>query len=83
MNETTTISVILTLAFADATSRNMKFNGVDQEASYNVKSKVLAINANMPAAFKTTFVSDNGAECTMISKAQKVVTREEVIYSAN
>lgn len=76
-------SVILTLAFADATSRNFKFNGVDIEERVNVPTKVKAINANMPAAFKTTFVSATGAECTMISRAQWIDTREEVIYSAS
>lgn len=77
------ISVIVTLAYADATVRNFKFNGVDAEALDGMKAKVLAINANMPAAFKTTFVSSTGAECTMISKLQHVETTEEVIYSAS
>lgn len=78
----TTYSVILTIAFADATDRSFRFNGVDQSQFSQVASKVQAINANMPANFKTTFVSANGAEATMISKAQWIETSEEVIYSA-
>ena len=77
------ISVIITLAYSDASTRNFKFNGVDYDALSGMKAKVLAINANMPAAFKTTFVSETGAECTMITKLQHVETTEEVIYSAS
>lgn len=76
-------SVVLTLAFSDATSRNFTFNGVSDEARPAVKAKVRALNASLPAAFATTFVSSAGAPCTMISKAQIVVTQEEVIYSAS
>ena len=82
MNETT-ISVTITLAFADATSRNFKFNGVTSEAVDNMSDKVRIINANMPANFATTFVSDNGAQCVMISELKSVKTTEEVIYSAS
>ncbi len=83
MEETT--SVTITLAFADATSRNFKFNGVDRTSeAYNLmKSKVMTINANMPAAFASTFVSDSGAQCIMISGLKSVTTQEEVIYSAS
>ncbi len=83
MNDTV-ISVIITLAFADATDRRITFNGIDPEYDLlDAKAKVLALNANMPAAFKTTFVSANGAECVMISKLQSVETTEEVIYYAS
>lgn len=78
----TTHAVILTIAFADATDRSFKFNGVDQEQFQYVADRVRAINANIPANFKTTFVSANGAEATMISKAQWIETTEEVIYNA-
>jgi len=81
--ETSTFSVILTLAYADATTRNFKFNGVDPEIFPYPVNKVKQINADMPAAFKTTFVSKNGAECTMISRLQGITTSEEVIYSAS
>lgn len=75
--------VVLTLAFRDATDRNFKFNGVDQSALADVKSKIQAINDDMPPYFAHTFVSDSGAECIMISAAQIITTEEEVIYSAS
>lgn len=77
-----TRQVVLTLAFADATDRNFKFNGVEDSAVPAMKGKILRINENMPESFKTTFVSDNGAQCIMISAAQVILTEEEVIYSA-
>ncbi len=78
----TTRQVVLTLAFRDATDRNFKFNGVEESVVVDIKSKVNAINDNMPPYFAQTFVSDNGAECIMISGAQVITTEEEVIYSA-
>lgn len=78
-----TRSVILTLAFQDATDRKFKFNGVDADKIDAVKIKVITLNQNMPQSFKTTFVSDTGAECVMISAAQAVQTEEEVIYHAS
>lgn len=81
MAVTTTKQVILTLAFKDATSRNFKFTGVDNEALPDVKDKILAINADMPSTFATTFVSNGGASCVMIRAAQIITINEEVIYS--
>lgn len=75
-------SVIITLAFKDSTSRNYTFSGVEEEAVGDVKEKVQAINAAMPETFSRTFVSNDGAECVMISAARIVTTEEEVIYSA-
>ena len=81
-----TIQVILTLAFRDATDRNFKFNGVEQAATSSIKDKITAINTGLANGqmpyFAQTFVSDNGAECIMISGAQKIETEEEVIYNA-
>lgn len=79
----TTKAVKLTLAFKDATSRILTFNGVDDEALPQVKAKVKALNANMPPALATTFVSTIGAQLIAISKAQIIITEEEVIYSAS
>ena len=78
-----TTSVTITLAFADATSRNFKFNGVDNSVLSSMTDKVKAINANMPSQFASTFTSDSGAQCTMISELKSVRTIEEVIYSAS
>lgn len=78
-----TYSVILTLAYEDATRRNYTFNGVEPEEFGEIKDRILAINADMPANFKSTFVSDDGAQCKMISAGKFLVVREEVIYSAS
>lgn len=78
----TTRQVVLTLAFRDATDRNFKFNGVDASVVADIKDKIYAINDDMPEYFAKTFVSDNGADCIMISAAQIITTEEEVIYSA-
>lgn len=80
--EETTINVAITLAFQDSTSRTYTFSGVEEEAVSDVKDKVLAINANMSDAFKTTFVSNGGSQCVMISAAKIISITEEVIYSA-
>lgn len=85
MNETETISVTITLAFQDATDRNFKFNGVSSEILEDgtMVDKVKAINAQMPASFANTFVSQSGAPCIMISALKSVRTKEEVIYNAS
>ena len=79
----TTIKVQLTLVYSDATTRNLTFNGVEEEAIPDVKEKVQAINANMPAVVAATFVSANGAPVTMIRSAKIITTQEEVIYRAS
>lgn len=80
---TTVRSVKLKLVYSDATTQTITFNDVDSSVLPNVKAKVKAINAYMPPAFAYTFVSKNGAPCTMISQAQLVFTTEEVIYNAS
>lgn len=76
-------TVVLTLAFSDATTRNVTFNGVAATAINNIKPKILTINANMPPTFAATFISKIGAPCTMISKAKITQVTEEVIYRAS
>jgi len=83
MAATTVRSVKLKLAYNDATTQTITFNDVEAGVLGGVKAKVKAINANMPAAFAYTFISKNGAPCTMISQAQIVVTTEEVVYNAS
>lgn len=78
-----TLSIILTLAFQDSTSRNYTFGGVEPQYLNNIKTKVKAINANMPTNFARTFVSNSGVSCVMISAAKIVATEEEVIYNAS
>lgn len=74
-------NVMLTMAYEDATTRNVTFQDVDAENLANVASKVKAINDNMSTNFKGTFVSNDGAAVMKISKAQVIQTTEEVIYS--
>lgn len=81
MAAVTTNDVTITIAFADATTRNIKFSGVDGEALLDVSDKVIAINANFPPSVATTFVSAIGAHSTMITKAVITSTTEDVIYS--
>lgn len=79
-----TCSVVLTLVFQnDSSSRNVTLKGVDVEALMGVKSKVKALNANMPASFAQTFTSATGKPCVAISRAQIIQVEEEVIYSAS
>ena len=79
----TTIKVALTLVYADATTRTLTFNGVHEEAIPDVKDKILALNASMPAAVATTFVSKTGAQTTMIRDAKIIVISQEEIYHAS
>ena len=79
----TTIKVALTLVYADATTRTLTFNGVDDEALPDVKDKIIDLNASMPAAVATTFVSKTGAQMTMIRDAKIITTSQEVIYRAS
>lgn len=76
-------SVAITLAFLDATTRTIKFNGVEETELNNIKSRVKAINANYPTNMAKTFISSIGAQSNMISKAVITRTQEEVIYNAN
>lgn len=84
---TTTRSVKITLAYADATSRTYTFNGVDSQYLPDVKDNIRDVNSSLAAgtanSFANTFVSDNGSPCTMISKGQIITLEQEVIYSAN
>lgn len=81
MATTETYSVVLTLAYEDVTTRKITFNGVEASKLSNVKNRVKTLNANLPESFKKTFVSKDGYDCKMISKAQIVTTEENIIYS--
>ena len=77
----TTNSVNITLSYEDASTRTVKFTGVNASALGNVGARVRAINNNMPANFKNTFVSSTGAKVMQIGKAQIVSETKEVIYN--
>lgn len=73
----------ITVLYQDATSRTYTLPDLRDEALTDIKSKVKAINQNMPENFSTTFISENKAPAIKIGKAQIISTEEEVIYSAN
>lgn len=60
MSATTTNSVQLTLGYSGTDfTRKIKFNDVETGSLSSVKSKILAYNANVPAADKKVFISDD------------------------
>lgn len=78
----TTNQVNITLAYEDASARTYNFKGVLLEELENVGTRARAVNANMPANFKNTFLSNSGAKAMQISKVQLISQEEEVIYNA-
>lgn len=77
----TSNNVMLTFAYEDASTRNITFKDVDASENRYIAARVKAVNDNMSANFKGTFISDNGAAVSKISKAQVIRTEETVIYS--
>ena len=79
-----TNNVVITLLFEDDSTRNITFEGVDEDDLIDVKSKIRAINANANneyANFYQTFISDDGEPVLKIESAKIVSIEEEVIYS--
>lgn len=81
----TTNSATLTLEYTDASTRNVTFNDVADSALPTIKARVLALNSTIAdttagAAYRETFISDDGAPINRISKAKYSVTEETVIY---
>lgn len=80
-------TVQIKIAYADATSRTIKFSGVEGPNLPDVKDKIIALNSSLTGGtaptFANTFVSAIGAEAVMISNAKIIRQQEEVIYSAN
>lgn len=77
----TTINAMLTLNYEDNSTRNVTFKDIDNSEIQNIAGRVKAINENMSANFRGTFISDNGAAVRSIGKAQVIRTEETVIYS--
>lgn len=79
---TSSKQIKLTLTHADATSRTVTIPNVSNTRTViQIADAVSSINNNMSDAFKQTFLSVNGAQCTSIGKAQVIDTEEEVIYN--
>lgn len=77
----TKTNAMLTLNYEDNSTRNITFKDIDVSEMQYIADRVKAINANMSANFRGTFISDNGAVVRSIGKAQVIRTTEEVIYS--
>ncbi len=77
----TKTNAMLTLNYEDNSTRNVTFKDIDVSEMQYMADRVKAINTNMSANFRGTFISDNGAAVTSIGKAQVIRTTEEVIYS--
>lgn len=80
-----TNSATLTLEYEDATTRSVTFNEVATSALGSIKANAIALNATIAdsvtgAAYKETFISDEGAPIKRISKAKYTTTEETVIY---
>ena len=81
----TTNAIGLTFEYADGTTRNYNFTGMANSALENLKSNVRTLNTTLEdsvagAAYHETFISNDGAPVTKISKAKYSVTEEQVIY---
>lgn len=85
VTSTVTNAVGLTFEYEDKATRNYTFTGMTNTALANLKAQVLQFNATVAdsvagAAYKETFVSDEGSPISKISKAKYTVTEEQVIY---
>ena len=85
VTSTTTNSISLTFEYDDKTTRNYTFTGMARSALAALKAQVLQFNATVAdattgAAYKETFISDDGSPLEKISKAKYTVSEEQVIY---
>lgn len=82
----TTYEAQVTMQYSDLTTRNVNFTDVQASALSNMKANIFAFNTAVAdsvtgAAYKETFISDEGAPIVKINKAKYVATEEQVIYS--
>ncbi len=85
---TTTNSATLKFEYEDKSTRNITFDDVASEDLPNIKARVLAMNATIAdsvtgAAYKDTFISDDGSPIAKISAARYTITESTVIYNGN
>ena len=81
----TTNSATLKFEYDDGTKRNITFDDVPTSAIASFKTNVLALNTTIAdsvtgAAYRDTFISDNGSPIARISGAKYTVTEETTIY---
>ena len=85
VTSTTTNTIGLTFEYDDKSTRNYTFTGMTSSALAGLKAQVLQFNATVAdsvsgAAYKETFISDDGSPLEKISKAKYTVAEEQVIY---
>ena len=84
----TTNSATLKFEYEDGSTRNITFDEVPTSAIQNFKANVLALNNTIAdsvtgAAYRETFISDDGSPIAKISGAKYTVTESTVIYNVN
>lgn len=71
------ISITLTLGYKNTDfTRKYKLNNVTAEACENAKAKVMEYNANVPAADKLVFISDDYDSENDIGTFEKIVAAQ-------
>lgn len=81
----TTNTATLKFKYEDGDERSITFEEVPTSALQNFKTNVLTLNATIAdsvqgAAYRETFVSDDGAPIARIIGAKYTVTEETTIY---
>lgn len=81
----TTNTATLKFEYEDGNQRSITFEEVPTSALQNFKANVMTLNATIAdsvqgAAYKDTFVSDDGAPIAKIIGAKYTVTEETTIY---
>ena len=81
----TTNTATLKFEYEDGNERSITFEEVPTSALQNFKANVMTLNATIAdsvqgAAYKDTFVSDDGAPIARIIGAKYTVTEETTIY---
>jgi len=84
----TTNSATLKFEYEDGNTRAITFDDIPTSALQNFKTNVLALNSTIAdsvtgAAYRETFISDDGAPIARISGAKYTITEEQVIYNVN
>lgn len=84
----TSNSATLKLEYEDGSTRNLTFDEVPSSALQNMKSNILSLNGTIAdsvtgAAYRDTFISDEGSPIKKISGAKYTITESTVIYDGN
>ena len=81
----TTNTATLKLEYDDGSTRNLTFDDVPTSALSSIKANAIALNTTIAdsvtgAAYRDTFISDEGSPIAKISGAKYTVTEETTIY---